>query len=67
VITPKRNGNDDDDGAENRYGITTESKAYARGFDCGWAAGYRTGLWDGYARGWDDASKELAEVHQGIE
>jgi hypothetical protein len=40
----------------------TYEKQYAEGFDAGTIFGYGCGLWDGYAKGLDDATATMMEV-----
>jgi hypothetical protein len=46
------------DDIENRHGITTDSKLYAAGYDEGFSYGYRVGVCDGWARGFDEGLEE---------
>jgi hypothetical protein len=43
----------------NMYGITTESKQWADGYEFGFRSGYRVGVEDGYSLGYDTATEEV--------
>jgi hypothetical protein len=50
------------DDIEDRYGITTDSKLYAAGYDEGFSCGYRVGVCDGWARGFDEGLEEAERL-----
>ena len=50
------------DDIENRHGITTGSKLYAAEYDEGFSYGYRVGVCDGWARGFDEGLEEAERL-----
>jgi hypothetical protein len=47
---------------EDRHGIITDSMLYAAGYDEGFSCGYRVGVCDGWARGFDEGLEEAERL-----
>lgn len=51
-----------DDDTENPHGITTDSKLCTAGYDEGFSCGYKVGVCDGWARGFDEGLEEAERL-----